>query len=734
MRQQQVQTASPQSEPLEFRVHGLDCADEVAILRREIEPLVGSADRLGFDILRGKMIVRPGTPGIDASAIVAVVARTGMRAERWQDVQPDAAQADFWQRRGRTLLTALSGTATAAAFTLHASEAGILGAFGSEGAGAVTEVPRAAMALYAAGIVTGGWFIVPRAWNAARRLRADMNLLMTIAVLGAVAIGEWFEGAVVAFLFALSLALESWSVNRARRAVEALLAIAPPTARRSRSDGEFEEVPAVDVLVGEQILVKPADRIPLDGTVLRGTSHVNQAPITGESLPVEKAPGAEVFAGTINGDAALTIEVTRLAGESTLAQIIRMVGEAQTRRAPSEQWVDRFAQVYTPVILGLAFAIAVVPPLLTSDGWGEWFYRGLVLLVIGCPCALVISTPVSIVASLAAAARHGVLVKGGTFIEVPARLRAVALDKTGTLTEGAPHVVDVVPLGSHTREELLRALGAIEAHSDHPLARAIVSYVREQGLPIIGADTVRAMNGRGLTGAMDGTSYWVGSHRYLEEVGQETPEIHQQLESLSGAGRTVVIIGTSEHVCGLVTLADPVRRDAAAAVAAMRMAGIEHVVMLTGDNASTASRIGRETGIDEVRAELLPKDKVAAVEDLVHRFGTVAMIGDGVNDAPAMGRATLGIAMGAAGSDAAIEAADIALMSDDLSKLPWLVHHSRRTLSIIRQNVVLALGVKVVFFVLTFTGVATLWAAIAADMGISLLVIANALRLLTPAE
>jgi Cd2+/Zn2+-exporting ATPase len=708
----------------------MDCADEVAILRREIEPLVGSADRLGFDILRGKMIVRPGSPHIGTNAVAAAVARTGMRAERWQDIHPGAGDADFWQRRGRTVLTSLSGLLTLGAFTLHASQAGIVAALGSEGAGVAADVPRSGVMLYAAGIATGGWFIVPRAWNAARRRRPDMNLLMTIAVLGAVAIGEWFEGAVVTFLFALSLALESWSVNRARRAVEALLAIAPPTARRLRPNGEFEEVPAADVLVGERIVVKPGDRIPLDGAVSRGTSHVNQAPITGESLPVEKAPGAEVFAGTINGDGALEVEVTRLVGESALAQIIRMVGEAQTRRAPSEQWVDRFARVYTPLILSLAVVIAIGPPLVTGAAWSEWFYRALVLLVIGCPCALVISTPVSIVASLAAAARNGVLVKGGTFIEAPSRLRAVALDKTGTLTEGAPHVVDIVPLGRHTREELLRVLGAIEAHSDHPLARAIVSYVREQGFRVGGAEHVRAVNGRGLTGSLHGKQYWVGSHRYLEELGQETPEVHEQLERLSEAGRTVVVMGTRDHVCGLVALADPVRRTSASAVAAMRKAGIEHVAMLTGDNAPTANRIARESGVEEVRAELLPADKIAAVEDLVQRYGNVAMIGDGVNDAPAMGRATLGIAMAAAGSDAAIEAADIALMSDDLSKVPWLVAHSRRTLSIIHQNVALSLGIKVVFVVLTFAGLATLWAAIAADMGVSLMVIANALRLL----
>jgi Cd2+/Zn2+-exporting ATPase len=719
------------SSKLEFRVHGMDCADEIAILKRELGSVLDPERALRFDILRGKMLVdTTGAGSVNAADIQAVVARTGMRAEPWQDVLPGAGETSFWQRRGRTVLTALSALFAAAGFLAHASSSGVLAAFGSEGAGLAEEVPLASVFLYVAAILCGGWYVAGRAWRAVLRLRPDMNLLMTIAVLGAAVIGEWFEAAVVTFLFALSLALESWSVGRARRAVDALLAIAPDTARLLSKDGSISDVPAANVDVGASVLVKPGDRIPLDGTVRKGESSVNQAPITGESMPVEKAPGAEVFAGTINGDGALEVEVTRVAGDSTLAQIIRMVSEAQSRRAASEQWVDRFAQVYTPAILALAIAIAVVPPLLFGGAWDAWVYRALVLLVIGCPCALVISTPVSIVASLAAAARHGVLVKGGVFIEVPARLRALALDKTGTLTEGAPRVVDVVPTTGHSVAELLSAMAAIESHSDHPLARAIMAHVRERGISVPTADDVRAVNGRGMTARIDGKQYWLGSHRYLEELGQETSEVQQQIEARSTAGRSVVIVGKGDHVCGFVTLADAVRADSARVVQELRNAGVEFVVMLTGDNEATAHRIAAEVGITEVRAELLPADKVTAIEELVERYGTVAMIGDGVNDAPAMGRATIGIAMGAAGSDAAIEAADIALMTDDLSRLPWLVRHSRRTLRIIHQNVVLALGVKVVFVALTFMGVSTLWMAIAADMGVSLVVIANALRLL----
>ena len=719
------------TERIAFRIHGMDCADEVALLRRELEPLVQAPDRLSFDVLRGKMLVAPGEPAITTAQVAEAVRRTGMRAEVWRDEKPAPTDTSLWGRHKRTILTALCGVLAVAAFLTHAAIDGVVGALGSEGTGlADTAVPLTSIALYATSIICGGWYIFPRAVAAVLRLRPDMNLLMAIAVIGAAAIGEWFEAAVVTFLFAVSLALESWSVGRARRAVEALMAIAPPTARVMSPDGAATEVNAADVAVGTMILVKPGDRIPLDGTVRRGTSDVNQAPITGESLPVEKAPPADVFAGTVNGDGALEVEVTKVAGETTLAQIIRMVEEAQSRRAPSEQWVDRFARIYTPAIFAAAIAVAIVGPLLTGDNSWPWIYRALVLLVIGCPCALVISTPVSIVASLAAAAKAGVLVKGGTFIEVPSKLRALALDKTGTLTMGEPKVVDVAPLAGHSEQELLRAMGAIEAHSDHPLARAIVAEVQSRGIRFPAAGEVQAVQGRGVTATVEGKRYWLGSHRYLEELGQQTPELEERLGTMTSAGRTVVVMGTEDHVCGFITLADAVRPESIAAVQALRAAGIEHIVMLTGDNQPTADRIGREVGIDEVRAELLPADKVAAVEELVRRYEFVAMIGDGVNDAPAMGRATVGIAMGAAGSDAAIEAADVALMADDLSRLPWLIRHSRCTLAIVRQNVVLSLGVKVVFVALTFAGYASLWAAIAGDMGVSLVVIANALRLL----
>jgi Cd2+/Zn2+-exporting ATPase len=508
------------------------------------------------------------------------------------------------------------------------------------------------------------------------------------------------------------------------------LDLAPTTARIRRADGVEELISPQDVPIGATLIVKPGERFPLDGRVIGGTSHVNQAPVTGESRPVEKLQGDEVFAGTINGDGALTVETTKDVGHTTLANIIRMVGEAHSRRAPTEQWVEKFARIYTPAVLSLALAVLLLPPLLMGERWSTWVYNSLVLLVIACPCALVIATPVSIVAALAAAARAGVLIKGGQYVEAPAHLRAIAFDKTGTLTAGRPTVVDIVPLAEHDERELLERAAALEARSEHPLAQAILTHARDRGVAAAPADGFQVVRGKGAQAMIDGRKFWLGSHRYLEERAQETSAVHNRLEEMSAEGRTVVVVGNDDHVCGLISLADQIRPESGAALAELRRAGIEHLVMLTGDNRATADAVALQVGVDEVRAELLPQDKVIAVETLVDKYGAVAMVGDGVNDAPALARASVGIAMGAAGSDAAIEVADIALMSDDLGKLAWLVRHSRRALGIIRQNIVFALTVKAVFVALTFAGMASLWGAIAADTGASLLVILNGLRLL----
>ncbi len=712
-----------------FKIHGMDCAEEVAVLKQEVGPVVGGEQALSFDILNGKMSVA-GAENVSSETILQVVARSGLRAELWREgAGQDPSDSSFWSRRGRTILTAVSGGFILAGFLTHvALAASLRAALGSE-AGGEAFVPVASAVLYSFAILAGAWFVLPKAWFSLRRLRPDMNLLMTVAVLGAVALGDWLEAATVAFLFALSLALESWSVGRARRAVEALLDLTPPSARLLHEDGREEELPPAQVPPRSRILVKPGERIPLDGEVASGSSAVNQAPITGESVPVQKQAGDTVFAGTINGDGALEVKTTKPAGDTTLAHIIGMVGAAQSRRAPSEQWVEHFARVYTPSVLVCAILLALVPPLLGGN-WGEWFYRSLVLLVIACPCALVISTPVSIVAALAAAARNGVLIKGGLYIELAGRLKAIAFDKTGTLTEGKPKVVEVVPLNGHTEAELLERVAALEARSEHPIGAAVLLYARENGVPVRPAEDFQIIPGRGATGRFNGDVFWLGSHRYLEERKQETEEIHQRLEAMSAAGRTVVVVGNERHVCGLIAVADTLRPNARKTVEELVRGGVAHLVLLTGDNNATAQAVARDAGIKEVRSELLPEEKVKAVESLLEKYGLVAMVGDGVNDAPALARATLGVAMGAAGTDAAIETADVALMSDELSRLPWLVRHSRRTLAIIRQNIVFALGVKAVFVALTIAGYPSLWAAIAADTGASVLVIFNGLRLL----
>ncbi|MCE9567760.1 MAG: cadmium-translocating P-type ATPase [Planctomycetes bacterium] len=710
---------------LQFTIHDLDCAEEVAVLKRDVGPLVGGEDRLGFDILNGRMTVT-GT-GVTADQVRDAVARTGMSANLWVEGESPLHLPGYWERNRRTILTAVSGGFLLAGIAIHAAVIGLLAAFTED---STAWPPVGAVACYVLSIVAGVWTVLPKAWVAAKHLAPDMNLLMVVTVCGAVAINQWAEAATVAFLFSLSLALEAWSVGRARRAVAALMNLAPPTARLVHPDGREESVAPDKVPVGAKFRVRPGDRVPLDGRVVAGSGGVDQSPITGESVPVLKNAGDEVYAGTINGDGLLTVESTKPASDTTLARITRMVGEAQSRRSPSEQWVEKFARYYTPAVMLLALAVLAIPPLAFGEPWCPWLYSSLVLLVIACPCALVISTPVSIVAALSAAARNGVLVKGGVHLETPGRLKAVAMDKTGTLTEGKPAVVKLVPLNGHTESELLERVAALEAHSTHPLARAIVAYAKAQSVDVPLAEDFRILPGKGAVGRVRGTEYWAGSHRYLEERGQETSEVHDRLEAMSRAGQTVVVVGNDRHVCGFIALADRVRPESKQALADLRAAGIEHIVMLTGDNRGTAAAIAAEAGVDEVHAELLPADKVTKIEQLVAKYGSVAMVGDGVNDAPAMARATVGMAMGAAGTDAAIETADIALMSDDLSKLPWLVRHSRRTLAVIRQNVVFSLGVKAVFVVLTLAGHSSMWAAVAADSGATLLVVFNALRLL----
>lgn len=707
-----------------FKIQGMDCAEEVSALKAELAHLTG-IQNLAFDVLNRKMTVSYDGTAIVPDKIQAAVSRTGMTAELWDDEPKESAPAiTQWSR---TVLTTTSGILLACGFAVHIFTSGWRAAI-SESEGIA--LPWSSCILYISATVAGAWFVLPKAWAALRRFRPDMNLLMIVAVLGAIAIGEFFEGAMVAFLFAVSLALESWSVSRARRAISALMSLSPETARVIAEDGSVSTIDAAKVRPGSLVAVRPGEKFPLDGEITKGTTTVNQAPITGESVPVSKSVGSEVFAGTINEDGAVEFRTTKPAGDTTLAKIISMVGEAQQNRSPHEQWVERFARYYTPLVMCLALAVILLPPLFFGASWSYWLYNGLVLLVIACPCALVISTPVSIVAALALAARHGVLIKGGSYLEIPASLRVVAMDKTGTITAGQPELHEVVPLSGHTDTEVLELAAAVESQSEHPIARAVVRAANAKSLKAPAVTGFQAIKGKGATANVNGQALWLGSHRLLEERGQETPEMHERLEAMERDGSTIVVLGKDHHVCGMISVRDQIRTESKKAIRDMRASGIERIVMLTGDNLGTADAIAKLVDVDEAHAELLPEDKVANIEALMTRFGHVAMVGDGVNDAPAMARASIGIAMGAVGSDAAIETADVALMSDDLSKVAWLIRHSKRTINVIRQNITASVGIKVIFMMLTFMGFASLWSAIAADMGTSLLVIFNGLRLL----
>ncbi|WP_170481527.1 heavy metal translocating P-type ATPase [Ruegeria arenilitoris] len=715
-----------------FQVSGLDCAEEVAILNRVVGPKVGGEEHLAFDVINGRMSLLESAAKLSDEDVMLLVSSTGMTAKPWDDGNAAQDQAAHIARQRR--FTTLSGGFWAAGFGWHIFETGMGGALGLFSGHGEVPMPLPEAALFAVAILFGVWLVAPKAWSSARHLSPDMNLLMVVAVAGAIGLGEFFEAATVAFFFSLSLYLESWSVGRARNAVSALLDLAPPTVRLVRADGSEATVPAADAFVGDSFIVRGGDRIPLDGEVIEGAGAVDQAPITGESALIPKELGDEVYAGTINGEGTLKIRATKTASDTVLAKIIRMVGDAHARRAPVEQWVTKFARIYTPIVMVVAVAIALIPPLAFGASWGFWFYNALVLLVIACPCALVISTPVSIVAALTASARAGVLIKGGAYIEAPGRTTALAMDKTGTITMGEPEVANVYPLGDASEQELLASAASLEVRSSHPLARAILTRAEQTDISISAAEDIRTVPGRGLEGRTERGDIWLGSDRFAEEkgFGASIPaELRKQIES---AGSTLVVAGDENGVSGLLELRDRIRPEARSIVARLHAQGVKSIIMLTGDNKQTARAVTAEVGIDEVRAQLLPEDKVAAIEELAEQHEMVAMIGDGVNDAPAMARAHYAVAMGAVGSDAAIETADIALMTDDIGKVPWLIDHSRRTMSIIHQNIGFSLATKALFVTLTGFGLASMWGAIAADVGVSLLVVANALRLLKAPE
>ncbi|KHF41431.1 heavy metal translocating P-type ATPase [Halalkalibacter okhensis] len=585
---------------------------------------------------------------------------------------------------------------------------------------------------YAASIVIGGYSLFIKGLKNLVRLNFDMATLMTVAILGAAAIGEWGEGAVVVILFAISEALERYSMDKARQSIESLMDIAPKEALIRRGNKEMM-VHVDDIQVGDVMIVKPGQKLAMDGVVIKGTSTLNQAAITGESVPVTKTIDDEVFAGTLNEEGLLEVKVTKRVEDSTLSKIIHLVEEAQAERAPSQQFVDRFAKYYTPGIIVFALLLVIVPPLFMGADWSEWIYRGLAVLVVGCPCALVISTPVSIVTAIGNAAKNGVLIKGGIHLEETGGLKVIAFDKTGTLTKGVPAVTDIVTFNNN-EEELLTITAAIENGSQHPLASAIMRKAEEHGLNFneVLIEEFQSITGKGVKAIVNNQMYYVGSPNLFEEVLPKgvKAEIKESILNLQTQGKTVMVLGTDKEVLSLIAVADEIRESSKEVIRKLHQAGIEKTVMLTGDNKRTAEAIGKQVGVSDIEADLLPEDKLNFIKELKSKHYKVAMVGDGVNDAPALAASTVGVAMGGAGTDTALETADIALMSDDLSKLPYTIKLSRRALTIIKQNITFSLAIKAIALLLVIPGWLTLWLAIFADMGATLLVTLNSLRLL----
>ena len=696
-----------------LRIDKMDCPTEEALIRAKLAEIAG-VHALDFNLLQRRLILSHAPATLPA--VLAALRALGFEAipER-ADALGSAPAAASAITKSKWPLMAVSGIAATLAEAVHWAWAGS-GAYGM------------VIALSLMAVLSGGLQTYKKGWIALKNRNLNINALMAVAVTGAMAIGQWPEAAMVMFLFALAELIETLSLDRARNAIHQLMAMAPETATVRQADGSWREVPAKQVEIGSLVRVRPGERIALDGVVTTGESTVNQAPITGESLPVEKRAGDPVFAGSINAAGAFELRVTAVADDSMLARIIHAVEAAQGSRAPTQRFVDRFARVYTPAVFAFALVVAVIAPLAFGAPWLDWAYRALVLLVIACPCALVISTPVTVVSGLAAAARHGILIKGGTYLEAGRQLKALALDKTGTLTHGKPVVVDFIPFAGADAAHALQRAASLAARSDHPVSKAVAAYADGRS-DLMEPTEFAALVGRGVKGRLDGRGFHLGNHRLVEELGVCSPPLEIQLEALERQGKTAVLLVGESGVLAIFAVADTLRATSRAAIDELTHLGV-HTVMLTGDNTHTAQAIAAQADIDDVRAGLLPEDKLAAVDTLAARYGEVGMVGDGINDAPALAKATIGFAMGVAGSDTALETADVALMDDDLRKLPAFIRLSRRTVAILRQNITLALGIKAVFLALALLGKATLWMAVFADMGVSLLVVFNGLRLL----
>jgi len=697
----------------EFSIPAMDCPSEESDIRRVLEPIT-DIESLTFQL--GSKTLRVTGTGASIDAALAAIRSLGFKAEL---VTPMLAEQDehssSQDSRGEVnrLLTALFAALMAEGASL----------FLPHGKAATTvSILFAATAIWLAGFST-----YKKGWSAIRLGRLNMNALMSVAVTGAFAIGQWPEAATVMALYGIAELIEARAADRARNAIKKLLALTPDHADVLQSDGSWQNVPAAEVLLEAVIRIRPGERVPLDGVITQGTSAVNQAPVTGESVPVDKGINDPVFAGTINESGELQVRVTAAANDTTLARIIHAVEQAQGTRAPTQKFVDQFARAYTPAVFFIATAYALITPLVSEITWIAALYRALVLLVVACPCALVISTPVTVVSALASAARRGILIKGGVYLEEARKLKAVALDKTGTVTEGKPKLIDVVIIGDKYNSDDVRADAAsLATRSDHPVSKAIAV-----GLQSLGGSVVdfKALPGRGVQGVRGDRTLVLGNHRLIEERGQCSPELEAQLQQHESLGRTVTLLASSAGVHGMFVVADTIKATSQGAIAELKQLGVTPV-MLTGDNKLTAKHIASQAGIDDARGDLLPQDKLNVIADMHTWYGLTAMVGDGINDAPALAKSDIGIAMGGAGTDTAMEAADIVIMNDDLRRIPEVIRLSRRTHVVLWQNITLALGIKAAFLGLALFNHATMWTAVFADMGASLIVVGNGLRLL----
>ncbi|WP_145191174.1 heavy metal translocating P-type ATPase [Pseudomonas sp. URMO17WK12:I11] len=692
-----------------FRIDAMDCPTEQSLIQDKLGKLAG-IEQLEFNLINRVLGVHHTLA--DTGDIERAIASLGMHAEPLDGADAASTPAAAPPRRWWPL--ALSGVAALAAEIVHFAALG----------------PEWLVALLALLAIIGcGLGTYKKGWIALKNLNLNINALMSIAVTGAVLIGQWPEAAMVMVLFTVAELIEARSLDRARNAIGGLMRLAPDMATVQQADGTWQEVAVGAVALGALVRVRPGERIGLDGDVVQGQSSVDQAPITGESLPVEKSIGDKLFAGTINQAGALHYRVTAAAGQSTLARIIKAVEDAQGARAPTQRFVDRFSRIYTPAVFLVALAVAVLPPLFMAGAWFDWVYRALVLLVVACPCALVISTPVTIVSGLAAAARKGILIKGGVYLEGGRKLDYLALDKTATLTHGKPVQTDMKVLDPAFEGRAQALAASLAERSDHPVSGAIAQLAKAQRLPLSEVSDFVALAGRGVRGEIAGQTYHLGNHRLVEELGLCSPALEAQLETLERQGKSVVLLLDQGGPLAVFAVADTVKDSSRQAIAELHALGIK-TVMLTGDNPHTAQAIAEQVGIDRAEGNLLPADKLQRIEQLYGAGHRVGMVGDGINDAPALARAEIGFAMAAAGTDTAIETADVALMDDDLRKIPAFVRLSRQSATILTQNIVLALGIKAIFLAITFAGMATMWMAVFADMGVSLLVVFNGLRLL----